>query len=437
MALPGVSWLRKNPGTALAERFREIGVSAHYVRRMTEPGDDLHTPLAPRRPVLFLDEPAAVAVRLFFCRQPVAKETAAECLGRDLLRAVLDAGLVIEAGPDRMVSPFHLRVVRELYLFSDYLGEDRDAVMGAGETTAILYQAGRPSSLVQRALDLGCGAGTLALLLASDAAEVVGTDVNPRAVAFARLNAAVNGKRNVEFRCGDAYAPVAGELFDVILSQPPYYPDPSGADAGQVFLHGGRRGDELSLRVVDGAASHLTPGGRAVVFTSWVDEAKCLSSDSLRVLELKTGRREQHGTRQSLNVIEHARPGEGWYTAFEVAADCWGEVRSRHIDRILAAEELLRGPRERLLAAALRLPEGTVPFLEGSQWFLDCPADSLLGRTAVDDATWDVVSAIDRARDVQSGIDALPSPATALSIVESSLRRGLLTLAEPGLTPQS
>lgn len=97
--------------------------------------------------------------------------------------------------------PYHLRIVRGLYLFSDYLGEgDPDAVMGAGETTAILYQAAKPARSVERLLDLSCGAGTLALLLAKDAAEVLATDINPRAVALGAFNAAINGIRDVEFR---------------------------------------------------------------------------------------------------------------------------------------------------------------------------------------------------------------------------------------------
>ncbi len=396
---------------------------------MTRPGDDLRTPLAATRLALLMDDAAAVALRLFFCRQPVGSEAAAESLGCDLLAAVRDCGLLVEDEPERLHSPFHLRIVRDLYLFSDYLGSEPDAVMGAGETTAILFQAGRPDRRVRRALDLGCGAGTLALLLAGDADEVTGTDVNQRAIALARLNASLNGKNNVEFRAGDVYAPVSGEVFDLILSQPPYYPNPAGA--AQIFLHGGERGDEVARRVVAGIPEHLAPDGRAVVFTSWPEARKEAASDSLRVVELKTGRYEPHGTRQSLHVVEHSEPGEGWSKVLEVAADCWANVRSRHIDQIIAAEELIRGDPHRLLAASLRLPEGAVPLREGSQMLLDCPPDSLLGLTPVDDDTWDVISAVNGAPDVRSGIEALKPGGDALAIVERALRRGLLTVAGP------
>lgn len=46
----------------------------------------------------------------------------------------------------------------------------------------------------------------------------MGTDINPRAITLARLNAAINGIRNVEFRLGDGFAPVAGETLDLIVS---------------------------------------------------------------------------------------------------------------------------------------------------------------------------------------------------------------------------
>src|SRR5262245_39419269 len=79
---------------------------------------------------------------------------------------------------------------------------------------------------VPRALDLGCGGGVQALLAARHAESVVGVDLNPRALTFARFNARLNGVRNVEWREGDLFAPVAGERFDLVVSNPPYVVSP-------------------------------------------------------------------------------------------------------------------------------------------------------------------------------------------------------------------
>src|SRR5204863_7324383 len=81
----------------------------------------------------------------------------------------------------------------------------------------------------ERALDVGTGNGIQAILLAAHAEHVVATDVNPRALALASLNAALHGVSNVETRCGSFFEPVAGERFDLVVSNPPYVVSPDSA----------------------------------------------------------------------------------------------------------------------------------------------------------------------------------------------------------------
>ena len=57
------------------------------------------------------------------------------------------------------------------------------------------------------------------LHLARHADEVVATDLNPRALALARLTFALNGI-GLDLRLGTCTQPVAGERFDLITSQP-------------------------------------------------------------------------------------------------------------------------------------------------------------------------------------------------------------------------
>jgi 16S rRNA (guanine1207-N2)-methyltransferase len=70
-------------------------------------------------------------------------------------------------------------------------------------------------------LDLGCGAGPLALALArrAPAARVVAVDVNERARALCAANAARNGIANVEVAGPDEVDPAL--RFDLIWSNPP------------------------------------------------------------------------------------------------------------------------------------------------------------------------------------------------------------------------
>jgi SAM-dependent methyltransferase len=403
----------------LGQLLREAGLTRSFIRRMTERGDDLRSPLTPTREAIYTDDPAALLLRLFFC---------GHAIGRDELPEAFRGCEIFEnLGDGRVRSPLHLRLVRDLYLFSDYLGDNPDAVMGAGETTAILYRAARPRSRVKRALDLGCGAGTLALLLADVADFVTGTDINPRAVWISRLNASVNGIDNAEFRTGDVFEPVAGEQFDWIVSQPPYYPDGVGG-SGLTYLHGGSRGDELPARVMRGIPAHLSPSGSAFVFASWPEDRRAESLPEHDCLELLTNRRELHGTRQSLTII---RPGSGWSSQFVGPADCWDAVCPQRINDLFAGHGLLNCPDSILQEAALRLSDGVTVSTEGSQTLLWGEPESLIGCAPVDDSTVAVLQAIDRrgsARDLD---------VTQLSTLRRALRRGFLTLAKLERTTQS
>ena len=104
------------------------------------------------------------------------------------------------------------------------------------------------------------------MLAARAGAHVVATDIVPEAVEAIRANASLNGV-SVDARLGDCYAPVSGERFDLICSNPPQMPTPPGrehADAAAAADNGGIDGWQILDRVIDGAPGHLTPGGRLV-----------------------------------------------------------------------------------------------------------------------------------------------------------------------------
>ena len=120
----------------------------------------------------------------------------------------------------------------------------------------------------ERMLELGSGFGLAAVCGAREGARVIATDVVPDAVAAIRANAALNGVE-VDARLGDCYAPVAGERFDLVCTNPPQMPTPPARDredGAAAADNGGFDGWAMLDRVIDGAAGHLLPGGR-LVFT--------------------------------------------------------------------------------------------------------------------------------------------------------------------------
>jgi len=124
----------------------------------------------------------------------------------------------------------------------------------------------------KRVLDLGTGAGPFALIAAHfGATQVVGTDVNPRAIDDARRNAKRMGwEDKTEFRLVSLQDPAAysvvksDEQFDIILSNPPELDeiprkgdveDYSEKDPGYQFV----------LSMLDGLSQVLSPSGQLVL----------------------------------------------------------------------------------------------------------------------------------------------------------------------------
>ncbi len=112
----------------------------------------------------------------------------------------------------------------EVSVFGQTLGFESDAgVFSKGELDygSRLLLLSLPA-LAGRVLDLGCGWGGIGVALAAKHPEcrLVLSDINERAVALARKNAARNRLNNVEVVLSDGFSNVEG-AFDAIISNPP------------------------------------------------------------------------------------------------------------------------------------------------------------------------------------------------------------------------
>lgn len=123
-----------------------------------------------------------------------------------------------------------------------------------------------------RVLDVCAGTGALAVAAAQAGARpVTAVDISWRAAAAAWLNTRSRGL-DVRVRRGDLFRPVAGERFDIVVSNPPYVPAshdrlPRGGPARA--WDGGRDGRAMLDRICAGVGGILAPGGRVLlVFSS-------------------------------------------------------------------------------------------------------------------------------------------------------------------------
>lgn len=225
--------------------------------------------------------PLGTLVRLFLAGEALPRATVAEAL---VVEAAVAVGLL--EGEDELSAPFAVDEWQGRYLAHDHHAQvEFDHVTGISNATRTLA-ALTPRRPVRRALDLGTGCGSQALLAARHADQVVATDVTERALRVARLNLELNDVTNVELRHGSLFEPVGGERFDLIVSNPPFVVSP---DTDVVFRDAGLEGDEISRLVVRGAAEHLEPGGQAAMLICWAHGAEDDWRDRVRAWLHGTG----------------------------------------------------------------------------------------------------------------------------------------------------
>ena len=162
-----------------------------------------------------------------------AQVLAAHALGLARAALLADGQRVLDAEAARRVERLFLRrragepvayLTGEREFFGLSLKVTPDVLIPRPETELLVELAlERLPNRAGRVLDLGTGSGAIAVALAHAApdAEVVAVDTSRAAIAVARENAARH-HAGIRFAEGDWFAGLAGERFDVIVSNPPY-----------------------------------------------------------------------------------------------------------------------------------------------------------------------------------------------------------------------
>jgi methylase of polypeptide subunit release factors len=176
----------------------------------------------------------------------------------------------------------------EIWVASDLAAHQRpgvlrhDHVLGIGQASTTLVQSTirRPAG---RALDLGTGCGIQTFHLLQHSGHVTATDISERALAFTRFNLLLNAEaldidpaqpdERVSLRLGSLLEPVAGEAFDLVVSNPPFVitPRTAGEAAADQFTYrdGGLPGDEIVASLIRSLPDVLAPGGTAQLLGNW------------------------------------------------------------------------------------------------------------------------------------------------------------------------
>ena len=126
---------------------------------------------------------------------------------------------------------------------------------------------------VGRALDLCTGSGCIAIAMGhyNPNWDVVGIDISDKALALAEENKSRLHADNVAFLKSDLFGALEGEVFDLIVTNPPYVTHEETdalpaeyAHEPELGLRAGDDGLDLALKIMRDAPEHLSEGGLLV-----------------------------------------------------------------------------------------------------------------------------------------------------------------------------
>nr|WP_238335795.1 class I SAM-dependent methyltransferase [Serinicoccus kebangsaanensis] len=234
-------------------------------------------PLPALRATADATDPVAVLCRLFALGVPVQPALLDAALPRTGAAGLRRLGLVAER-EGAVVAACDLRpyateqdgwwVVSDRSELATAGPLPTDHVLGIGGASATLA-SWTPRPRVERALDVGTGSGVQVLHLAGHAAYLVASDLSERALDFARFTLALN-EIDADLRSGSLLEPVAGERFDLVVSNPPFVITPRRPGVPRYeYRDGGRAGDALVAGLVRDLAAHLRPGGIGQLLANW------------------------------------------------------------------------------------------------------------------------------------------------------------------------
>lgn len=235
---------------------------------------------AARAALARLPSPAcATFVRFFLIRDELPQAVLDEALGGpEVLPALERAGLAARTTDGSWLCPVVLNPASDLFAFSDPIDDPAslsppdDYILPVGGSTRFVDDLAvrEPCGL---AVDLGCGQGFLSLRALGHASRCIATDINPRALAFTRANASLNGAGDrIECRLGSLFEPlgdVEGKV-DLLTCNPPFIIQPGGNTKAAVTS---MEGDSMFEHIVRRIPSMLREGGWATVIGIWAHGA--------------------------------------------------------------------------------------------------------------------------------------------------------------------
>ena len=148
------------------------------------------------------------------------------------------------------------------------------------------------------ALDIGVGSGIITGALCENFKKVVGTELAFEMLKKCKEDVVSNtskdsekkleNERGYELVCADAASAFRDNVFDLVVSNPPYLPEDYDNEGMKIYdeaIYGGENGIEVTLKIIKSSLTTLKREGRLLIIVSSLSNISRLQ-ESLELLNL-------------------------------------------------------------------------------------------------------------------------------------------------------
>lgn len=148
------------------------------------------------------------------------------------------------------------------------------------------------------ALDIGVGSGIITQTLCENFKKVIGTDLEFEILKKCKEDVVSNAskdsekklenERGFELVCADAASAFRDNIFDLVVSNPPYLPEDCDNEGVKIYdraIYGGENGIQVTLKIIKSSLATLKREGKLLIIVSSLSDISRLQ-ELLELLNL-------------------------------------------------------------------------------------------------------------------------------------------------------
>jgi len=222
-----------------------------------------------RRQILYKNKNLRVLVDLFLLKMPVSYKDVDYLLGKDLLLLLLDNKILFYSDQNNICANICITPISSKYfindadLFTENSGHVIQIVMEQPYLIKAvkLFASEKLKEIKGNILDLCTGSGIIGQSICPKGWKLIGVDINPRAISYAKFNGLLNNL-DTNYKILNVVTEKNNGEYDIITANPPYNSLVQNNDNHEdITLHAGIAGNIVPDACVMHAKNTLKNGG--------------------------------------------------------------------------------------------------------------------------------------------------------------------------------